>query len=120
MKKYMGFSEELKKKMLEYSRREDDTDDTVGVDLRLMEDITWFLENVWHDVSEKPKYTEGDEFANLILVFGKTSLGYGCSVGNMVDDKTIYAPIAEKEYKWGMCPFTKWAYVSDFVLDKIK
>lgn len=73
----------------------------------------WQKNHIWHDTNETPVYIEGDKYANSILVFGKTSLGLGSSVGNMVDENTIYTPINEKEYKWGECPFTKWAYVRD-------
>ena len=75
-------------------------------------------QNLWHDVQEVPEYKE--DSTNLILVCGQTSLGLGCSVCNMIAEGVIYAPLMYKEYKWGECPFTKWAYVDELLPTDIK
>ena len=71
------------------------------------------VSKVWHNTNEIPNYNEDDMYSNQILVFGKSSVGQGCSVCSMIDKETIYAPISHKEYNWGECPFTMWAYISD-------
>ena len=47
-------SEAMDKAIRDYSRREDDTEETAGIDLMLVEHIEWFLEHLWHDASELP------------------------------------------------------------------
>lgn len=70
---------------------------------------------VWHDASEKPIYKSYSKNGNQIAVYGKTSIGYGMSICSLIDNNTIYSPVAKKEYVWGDCPFTKWAYTSDLL-----
>ena len=72
------------------------------------------VKNVWHDVKEKPIYRKGI-FENQIAVYGITTMGEAMSVCSLIDENTIHVPINDKEYKWGKCPFTKWAYVTDLL-----
>ena len=76
------------------------------------------VSEVWHKTSEVPNFVSDDTYSNSILVCGKNSLGIGASVCCMIDKDTIYAPITGKEYKWGECPFTMWAYVRDLLHKK--
>lgn len=77
------------------------------------------LPPVWHDMSERPRYIKGETTKNTIAVTGDTSVGPGMSVGTMVDEDEIYAPITEKVYKWGKCPFAKWAYITDLMPEEL-
>jgi hypothetical protein len=79
---------------------------------------TELVSEVWHKISEVPNFVSDNTYTNSILVCGETSLGIGASVCYMIDQDTIYAPIASKEYKWGECPFTMWAYVRDLLHKK--
>jgi hypothetical protein len=79
---------------------------------------TELVSEVWHKISEVPNFVSDNTYTNSILVCGETSLGIGASVCHMIDQDTIYAPIASKEYKWGECPFTMWAYVRDLLHKK--
>ena len=74
---------------------------------------------LWHDVSEKPRYDYTVGALNQIIVAGKNSATGGLiamSVGSMSDEDTLYCPLNDKEYKWGKCPFTKWAYAKDILI----
>jgi hypothetical protein len=77
------------------------------------------LDNVWHSITEKPYYIENDTTHNSIVVIGKTSVGIGMSVGTMIDKDKIYVPLTQKEYVWGECPFTKWAYITDLIPESL-
>ena len=71
---------------------------------------------VWHLVSEKPEYKmESGTVYNQIAVIGAVDGKIAMSVCEMVDENTLYAPISEKEYQWGECPFKQWAYVKDLL-----
>lgn len=74
---------------------------------------------VWHDMSERPRYIKGETTKNTIAATGDTPVGPGMSVGTMVDEDEIYAPITEKVYKWGECPFAKWAYITDLMPEEL-
>ena len=74
---------------------------------------------VWHDISERPRYIKGETTKNTIAVTGDTSVGPGMSVGTMVDEDEIYAPVSEKVYKWGECPFARWAYITDLMPEEL-
>lgn len=71
----------------------------------------WYRNNIWHDKREVPECKEDDQ----IIVYGQTSAGIGCSVCGIIEDGVIYSPLTGKEYKWGECPFTKWAYINDLL-----
>lgn len=73
----------------------------------------WYRNNVWHDRRETPEYKE--EKNNQILVYGQNSAGRGCHVCSMIADGVIYSPMTHKEYKWGECHFTQWAYIEDLL-----
>lgn len=69
------------------------------------------MEIKWHKVDEKPQYDENDFFKNNILVCGESSLGKSMASCYIIDkDATIYCPLNDMEYEWGVCPFTHWAY----------
>lgn len=69
------------------------------------------MEIKWHSVDEKPQYDEHDIFKNGILVCGETSQGKGMACCSILDEgATIFCPLNEKEYDWGKCYFTHWAY----------
>lgn len=71
---------------------------------------TDLMKEVWHDASkEKPVYDSD------IAVTRHLSGGLHMSVCAMVSDDIIYSPVARKEYKWGSCPFTHWAYIEDLL-----
>lgn len=72
-----------------------------------------YRNNVWHDRRETPEYKEDKN--NQILVYGQNSAGRGCSVCSMIADGVIYSPMTHKEYKWGECHFTQWAYIEDLL-----
>lgn len=72
-----------------------------------------YRNNVWHDRRETPEYKEDKN--NQILVYGQNSAGRGCSVCSMIADGVIYSPMTHKEYKWGKCHFTQWAYIEDLL-----
>jgi hypothetical protein len=74
--------------------------------------------SVWHDKSEKPLYNKTSDALNMIAVAGVNRYSNGqeaMSVGELLSDGKIYAPISGKEYKFEECPFTKWAYVKDLL-----
>ncbi len=79
----------------------------------------WYVNNLWHDIDEVPEYTEGDDTANQIIVFGKTRTGKGCSIASMIAEGILYAPVSGMTYKWGDCPFVKWAYAKDILTDEM-
>ena len=81
------------------------------IEVAVLFGANWYRNNVWHDRREIPKCKEGDQ----IIVFGQTSVGVGCSVCNVIGDRVIYSPLTQKVYKWGECPFTKWAYIEDLL-----
>lgn len=70
------------------------------------------VKSVWHDVKEKPIYKNREI---QLAVYGITTIGDAMSVCSLIDKNTIYVPLNDKEYKWGTCPFTKWAYVTDLL-----
>ncbi len=109
-------TEELYKKVEEYI---DCGNNTLSEQEAMYDAIMWFKGALWHDVNEVPKYTEGDNTANQIIVFGETRTGKGCSIGSMVAEGTLYAPATGVTYKWGDCPFIKWAYVKDILTDEM-
>ena len=73
---------------------------------------------LWHDVSEKPRFDNTVGALNQIVVSGKnTASGFtAMSVASLNEDGTLFCPINEKEYEWGECPFTKWAYAKDVLI----
>jgi len=72
------------------------------------------VKSIWHDVKEKPIYKNG-LIERQIAVYGITTMGESLSVCSLIDESTIFVPINGKEYTWGTCPFTKWAYVTDLL-----
>lgn len=107
---------ELYKKLVDYI---DDEKYTIGELVSMSDIISWFFNVIWHDINEVPKFIEGDNTANQIIVFGETETGKGCSICSMVGEGIIYAPISGMTYKWGNCPFKKWAYVKDILTAEI-
>lgn len=81
------------------------------IEVAVLFGANWYRNNVWHDRQEIPNRKEDDH----IIVCGQTSAGVGCSVCCMIADGVIYSPLTHKEYKWGECPFTKWAYINDLL-----
>lgn len=76
----------------------------------------WYRNNVWHEVEkEMPTYHDDDIHTNQIAVIGDTSGGVSMAVCSMISKDEIYSPVSRKEYKWGECPFTQWAYVEDLL-----
>lgn len=109
-------TEELYKKVEEYI---DNDNYTCREQEAVYDAILWFHGAIWHDIDEVPKYTEGDNTANQIIVFGETRTGRGCAVASMVEEGILFAPVSGMEYKWGDCPFKKWAYVKDILTEKM-
>lgn len=70
---------------------------------------------IWHDVSERPVYSKDSKNCNQIVVYGGDEWEYSLSVCSMIGENTIFAPISGREYRWGKCPFTKWAYAEDLI-----
>lgn len=74
---------------------------------------------LWHDVLEKPRFDNTVGALNQIVVSGKNTASGGStamSVASLNEDGTLFCPINEKEYEWGECPFTKWAYAKDVLI----
>lgn len=72
---------------------------------------------LWHDVSEKPRFDNTVGSLNQIVVSGKNTAGFtAMSVASLNKDGTLFCPINKKEYEWGECPFTKWAYAKDVLI----
>lgn len=76
------------------------------------------MPSVWHDVTETPRFIDGDTTRNSVAIIGPTPVGVGMSIGTMIDENTIYSPLTRKEYAWGECPFTKWAYITDLIQER--
>ncbi len=75
-----------------------------------------FMERFWRSKDERPEYKKtGSRSSNQLLVYGSTKLGEGCSVCNIMDDGTVYAPIAGKNLTWAECLFTHWAYIDEIM-----
>ena len=85
----------MEKAIRDYSRREDDTDETAGVDLMLIEHIDWFIEHLWHDASELP-----DLDARIVTLYE----------GNIVST-------TRRNYLQGMKQYNpdKWCYLDDIL-----
>ncbi len=109
-------TKELYKKVQEYIN---DDNLTLSEQEAIQDAISWFRGTIWHDANEVPKYTEGDITANQIIVFGESRTGRGCAVASMVEEGTLFAPVSGMTYKWGDCPFKKWAYVKDILADEM-
>jgi hypothetical protein len=77
--------------------------------------VNWYRNSVWHDVTEVPVYHDDCFRSNQIAVTGGTSDADTMAVCSMISENEIYSPVSRKEYKWGECPFTKWAYVEDLL-----
>ena len=74
-----------------------------------------FMARFWHGKDERPEYTADSRSSNQLLVYGSSKLGEGCSVCNIMDDGTVYAPIAGKNLTWTECRFTHWAYIDEIM-----
>ena len=98
----------LSKEGYQYLEEKPAKDFTEGTD--------WYRNNVWHDAKkEKPVYYDDDSHTNQIVVIGNTPVGVGMSVVSLISEDTIYSIVTRKEYKWGCCPFSKWAYMEDLL-----
>ena len=103
-------SDEMRDRLREYSRRGDDTDDTVGIDWQLTEHIEWFLQNVWHDVSEDPK----DGMPLLIIMLGDfEDFRKKVRIGSFNAERGSY--VISSGYSRGFVE--KWAYLEDLLLN---
>lgn len=81
------------------------------IEVAVLFGANWYRNNMWHDRREIPKCKEDDQ----IIVYRQTSAGVDCSICGMIAEGVIYSPLTKKEYKWGECPFTKWAYIKDLL-----
>ena len=74
-----------------------------------------FMERFWHGKDKRPEYRADSRSSNQLLVYGSSKFGEGCSVCNIMDDGTVYAPIAGERLMWLDCRFTRWAYVDEIM-----
>lgn len=97
-------TEEVKAKIKEYSRREDDTEESEGYDLGLIDHILWFLDSVWRSSKdEKPK-----DGRRVLLIEDKTLL----NVGTYQESTNWVLSASDNTY---VSDSTKWCYIEDLL-----